>query len=146
MEKTKIKHHKHKKSPWVTNEILHSIKHRDYLYKKLKCTPPDSPTYGALKINFNTYKNILRKMIREAKCTYYSNYFSKFQNSMGKTWKKINEIIGKKRDIGQIKPSFLVNDTLIENEQEIAEEFKNFFNDVTALPQEQPPPGNACHT
>ena len=42
--------YKHKRQPWMTGEILHSIKYRDKLYHKLKCC--SNPVhYEALSIN-----------------------------------------------------------------------------------------------
>ena len=131
-KRVKTRHYKHKKTPWVTCGIINSIKYRDKLYKNLKSTSPDSPIYNTIKTNYNTYQQILRKMIREAKTTHYRQYFSKFQSNTGKTWQKINEIIGKGKNKSMVSPYFLVNGELIDDEHEIAERFNNFFTSIAA--------------
>ena len=59
--------HKHKKTKWITDGIIKSIKYRDHLYKQLKLAIPGSPEFHNLKINLKTYNNILRNSIRIAK-------------------------------------------------------------------------------
>ena len=69
LPKTRVKFNKkkHKKSQWMSRGILNSINSKDKLYKKLVKTSPDSPIFATLKTNFNTYKNIIRRSIVEAK-------------------------------------------------------------------------------
>ena len=43
-----------------------------------------SPNFANLKTNFNTYKNIIRRSIVEAKKLYYKNTFNKFSNDLRK--------------------------------------------------------------
>ena len=59
----------------MSRGILNSINSKDKLYKKLVKTSPDSPIFATLKTNFNTYKNIIRRSIVEAKKLYYKNTF-----------------------------------------------------------------------
>ena len=62
----------------MSRGILNSINSKDKLYiKKLVKTFPDSPIFANLKTNFNTYKNIIRRSIVEAKKLYYKNTFKK---------------------------------------------------------------------
>jgi len=126
----KIRHYKHKKSPWVTYEIIRSIRYKDKLYKKYKSTPTDSEYYITNKINFTTYSKIIKKMIREAKQKYYQNYFSRFRNDISKTWSKINEIIGKRKNKLERNQSFSHNNTLISDEHIISEKFNDFFCNI----------------
>ena len=53
----KFNYNKHKKTKWVTNGIIKSIKFRNCMYKKLKATNPDSDEFEALKINLRTKQN-----------------------------------------------------------------------------------------
>ena len=43
--------YKHKKENWITTAILHSIKYRDKLYRKLKQTAPTDAAFSILSIN-----------------------------------------------------------------------------------------------
>ena len=64
---------KHKKSKWMTNGILNSIKEKDKLYKKLvKANIDDEIAYANLKAEFTSYKKILRRSINEVKHVYYT--------------------------------------------------------------------------
>ena len=53
-KRIKYSKHKHRKSPWMTNGILKSIKFRDKLYKDMKCHAPNTPIHGQLKRNLST--------------------------------------------------------------------------------------------
>ena len=46
----KFNKYKHKKSTWITQGLLASIRHRDKLYKQIKSTNPDSPEHEMLLI------------------------------------------------------------------------------------------------
>ena len=59
--------YKHKKENWITTGILHSIKYRDKLYRKLKQTAPTDADFSILSVNLSVYKKILNKTIRNAK-------------------------------------------------------------------------------
>ena len=67
----KFHKHKHKRSPWITNGVIRSIKFRDNLYKQLKRTNQDTPEFHTLKLNLKTYNKILDSNIRELKQNFY---------------------------------------------------------------------------
>ena len=56
-----------KKTKWISQGILKSIKYRDKLYNELKLTCPQSQEYMITKTNLRKYYIILRKSIRNAK-------------------------------------------------------------------------------
>ncbi len=58
-------------------------------------TYPCSPIYITQAENLNTFNNILKKVIREAKKIFNENLFAKFKNDMRGTWKTINDILCK---------------------------------------------------
>ena len=47
----KFNKYKHKKSSWITQGLLKSIKYRDKLYKRLKLTDPNSANYDTINID-----------------------------------------------------------------------------------------------
>ena len=53
--------YKHKKENWITTEILHSIKHRDTLYRKLKQTAPTDADISILSVHLSAYKKITKR-------------------------------------------------------------------------------------
>ena len=82
----KFNKHKHKKSNWITQGIIKSIKSRDMLYRKLKETSPHCQQHETMVINLHTYNNILKRSIRKAKADYYYSRFEKYKNDMRNTW------------------------------------------------------------
>ena len=48
--------YKHKKENWITTGILHSIKYRDKLYRKLKQMAPTDAAFSILSVKLSAYK------------------------------------------------------------------------------------------
>ena len=95
----KFNKYKHKKSTWITQGLLASIRHRDKLYKQIKLTNPDSPEHEMLLINLRTYNVILKRSFRIAKYfqSYFETRFNQFKLDIKITWKTINEILSKSK-------------------------------------------------
>ena len=53
--------YKHKMENWITTGILHSIKYRDKLYRKLKQTAPTDADFSILSVNLSVYKKNLEQ-------------------------------------------------------------------------------------
>ena len=67
VRKIKLNKYRHKKSEWITPEIIRSIKFRDNIYKRLKQTSQFNYQFFQLKQNLKVYDEILKRIIREAK-------------------------------------------------------------------------------
>ena len=78
--------------------------------------------YDTLKTNFNTYKNILRQNIREAKKLYYNKTFLLYKNNILKTWSTIKETLNRTNNTKDI-PLVYHNDTIIQDPTELANAF-----------------------
>jgi len=126
----KLNHYKHKKSSWMTTEILNTIKYKDKLYKKLKSLSPTSQEYLRKKQEFHGYNKIVKKEIRIAKQAYFQSYFQKHKSNAAKIWTKIKDIIGNKKQNSTRVPTLKVNGVLINNPKEIADNFNNFFSTI----------------
>ena len=126
----KFKKQKHKKQSWVTLGILRSIKFRDDLYKRLKCTPVTSPLHPTLKVNLSTYNTILKRSIRKAKKDYYESCFTRYENDIKKTWMTINELLSKTKKKKHFPEYFSDNGQLISDKVTIANKFNQFFTCV----------------
>ena len=87
--------HKHKKSTWITQGLLKSIRYRDKLYKQLKLTNPNSPNYETISINLQAYNEILKTNIHSAKQIYFESCFNRLKNYIRNTWKTINDFLSK---------------------------------------------------
>ena len=111
----KFNKHKHKKSNWITQGIIKSIKYRDMLYRKLKETNPYCQQHETMVINLHTYNNILKRSIRKAKADYYYSRFEKYKNDMRNTWVTIKEIISRESKTN-FPESFQINNVLNEGQ------------------------------
>ena len=126
----KFNKYKHKKSSWVTQGLLKSIKYRDKLYKRLKLTDPNSANYDTININLKTYNGILKTSIRAAKQTYFELCFKRFKNDIKNTWKTINDILSKTK-IQKKSPTVIVeNGVTHTDKQNIANKFNQFFTNI----------------
>ena len=123
----KVKHYKHKLSPWITSGILKSIKFRDQLYKSMKLCAPDSQEYASNCINLNTCNSILQKTIRNAKKSYYRDEFEKHKNDSRKTWCTIKNLINKNKSSKEFPSYFLIDNVKETDTKIIADKFNNFF-------------------
>ena len=65
--------------------------------------------------------------IRNTEIIFYSNDLETHKNDIGKSWKILKTIIGKKRYNCKQKSSFLIDDSTIADSKVIANEFNNFF-------------------
>ena len=127
MRQKRFNKYKHKLNPWMTKGIMESIKFRDRLYKKLKCTTENSAEYLTYKTNLSNYNKILQKMIRNAKFSFHSDLFTKFKADYKKTWQHINDILCRKRCSKESPDFFIIKNNRISVKQTIADSFNMFF-------------------
>ena len=126
----KFRKYRHKKSKWMTEGILRSVKFKDNLYVNLKATTTDDPTYQAKLTNFKTYSKILKQSIKLAKKNYFDNCFSKYKSDIKNTWSTINNILNKKNS-GQDFPShFDICGVNVSNDLIICNEFNKYFVNI----------------
>ena len=84
--------YRHEISPWITDESLASIRHRDKLYyKKAKILTTDA-NYHILESNLKMYKRVLNQAIRKAKRDCYQNMLTKYKHDLKKTWSTFNTL------------------------------------------------------
>ena len=110
---------KKSKSPWITNGIINSIKHKSYLrLRSIKYKTAESISA------YNQYRNLTNRIIVKAKRKYYSEKLKAAMNTSRTTWAIINEVIGKKKTkhkkipkiISQLDGKTLTDPTSITNE------------------------------
>ena len=126
----KFNKHKHKGSPWITQGIVRSIKHRDKMYRKLKQLPSSSNQYNSMKTNVKTINNILRKAIRSAKKDYYARIFTESKDDIEKTWKNINKVLGRGLENESIPKELIVDGKKITNKLGIVNSLNSHFASV----------------
>ena len=119
-----------KKSPWITTGILKSIQYRDKLYTRIKRTIKNTTRYANLKINLNTYNRILRKTIKIAKESYFTDIFENCKNDSQKTWNNINSILNRKSKDDSFPDKVMHNNQFITDPQGILEALNEHFATV----------------
>ena len=122
----KFDKHKHKKSKWITNGIIKSIKFRDSLYRRLKHTPSSDDLHSTLKTNLTTYNRILKTSIKHAKYLYYHDIFLKYKKDIKNTWVTIKDLISQKNN-KSLPALFTINGNSVSDQKEIAAKFNEYF-------------------
>ena len=130
VKRVKFQKHKHKKNPWVTTDIINSIKFKDKLHLQWKRSPPNSPQKHNLKINITTYTKIIKKNIRIAKKQYYDRTFQEYQNDSRKTWQTINEILNRQNSPATHIEQLNINGTKTNHPQTISNTLNKYFVEI----------------
>jgi len=115
-----------KHEPWLTKGILKSSKTLRKLYKK-KLGNPDKDDISQ---KFQTYRNMLNKVKREAKKTYYYNELQAHKNNPRKTWQFLNNLIGKQNDKSTVITKIQINEKSITSASEIANILLKHFSSI----------------
>ena len=129
LRKLSKKEIKQQSKPWITAGIRNSIKRRDKMYKKyIKA--------NNLETNenyFNSYKELRNHIVdlcRNSKTLYYRNYFRENSNNLRKSWQGIKSVINIKHSQKNEPSSLLIDDKLITEPKQIANEFNKYFSTI----------------
>ncbi len=139
VKRIKVTKYNTKQSPWITQGLLNSIKTRDILFRKLKKTKRDNPSYITKEKALRDHKIILNKLIRKRKREFYTIEFSKLANDCKSTWKLLNQVAGRKSKKSEL-PSYFKKviqqannipiEIKLEDNKSIANEFNIYFANV----------------
>lgn len=114
------------RKPWMTPGLATSCKKRSQLFFRYKEKPTE---YRHNK--YKVYRNKLTQLLRIAKKQYFFNQFEATKNDLKLTWKIIKQALNKPQKNASNYPSeFKVNDTVIDNDQDISEYFNDFFSNI----------------
>ena len=80
IKKLNQKEQRRKQKPWITNEILEKIKHRNKLFAQRKNNPNDVN----IKIIYVLFRNAVNRNIKTAKKLYWSLYIQESKDDMKK--------------------------------------------------------------
>ena len=84
------------------------------------------------KINSNTYKyyrNLYNRLVRTAKTNYHAKLIERHKRDIAKTWKVLNDIIGKRKS-NAICTTFKINNALTNDSNEIYNAFCTYFTNI----------------
>ena len=125
MRKASRKEKKLKRKPWISNDLLKSIKIKNKMFKFLHKNRDDL----ALKERYKTYRNTLNRVIRQSKRNYSHKILDENKGNSKTTWDVINELVNhiSRNKSLPLKLKTSAGDTVAEDPQIIADEFNNFF-------------------
>ena len=113
--------------PWITREIFAKMQYRDKLCSKLLKSKQPDPNLHYL---YTKFRNRVVKDLKDSKSTYFNQYFSLNKYNMQKLWSGIRSII----NVGKCKNSYITsilsNNKSVDNPNDIANIFNNFFANV----------------
>jgi hypothetical protein len=127
--KKKYRKYTHKKSNWMTNQILQKIKARDKLYKKQMKTK-DKEKFNSITKELQLKNKELKLTIRDQKNKYYHEQFCKNKNDVRKKWETIKEVLNKPKSSKYYPEYFEVNNQKVFEKSDIASHFNNFFTNI----------------
>ena len=107
----------------MTTGILVSVKMKNRLYKDYLKDPTNEKL-----LTFKEYRNRLNKIKRYAERAYYEKEFEQINGNMKRTWIKINESLGHKKEKDQIK-MMNFSEKIVNDPKEIAENLCKYFSE-----------------
>ena len=119
----KVLHFRREKNPWMNTEIKRFIKERNKLCSKYFKKPI---TYGP---EYRQCRNKVNNLIKSAKKLYYRNKFLSVQNNSKKTWKILNELLGRGGE-KECLNKIMDNNNVTTDEKKIANIMNDHFTNV----------------
>ena len=77
--------------PWLTSDILTSIKNKNKMHNKFSKAKDQARKYD-LHEKFKVHRNSLANLTKQSKQNYYKKYFEENKTNLNKVWKGMKEI------------------------------------------------------
>ena len=113
-----------KLQPWMTDDILQSVKHKKVLYKKYLHKPN-----SCNESKYKHFRNKLNTEIRNVKIKYFERKFAAYKSNIKMTWNLINLLINKGGK-GVSETPVRCNGKITNDSYEIANAFNSYFTRV----------------
>ena len=122
--------------PWITKGILVSTRIKAKLFRIFKKTKK-SHDYAQYKF----YRDTINSLLRKSKKQYHKQYFIKHANNLKKTWKGINNLLNRQKNL-KISDIFLnINGKLVTDQKIVVDKMNHYFINVADnLAQKIPKP------
>ncbi len=114
----------HKKNNFMTPGLLVSRLTKNKLFK-LSIASPSPANVNKYKV----YRNVYNRLVRAMKQLYYEKTLEKNRKNPRKTWETLKELTTGNKNTNTIN-RLLINGIYVDNHQEIANEFNNFFTKI----------------
>ena len=126
--------------PWITKDILRSIKQRDKVYKEM-IKAKNSQTKQLKLSLYKKYRNIIVDLLKKSKESYYRKYFEDNKRNCKKVWNGINEIMYSKSKANTWESNcLLINGKAVSHPKYIAEHLNDYVTSISKELQKHIPP------
>ena len=115
--------------PWITHEIMTSIKIKDKIYKKL-LKSKNSQQNERLYSDFKRFRDRINILTRNSKANHYQNFFQEHKQNMLKTWEGIKSIININTTKNKSINCLNVNNTEEMDPFVLSSSFNKFFTTI----------------
>ena len=137
-KKLSIQEEKLSKKPWITTEILNSIKNKNGLYRKV-IRVKDPVRITNLRNKFKLYRNKLDKILKASKSMHYQKYFETNKLNLRKTWDGIREVINIRKKKRQTINTLNSDNRIINKDRKISEQFNKHFCNIAKIIEKEIP-------
>ncbi len=121
----------------MTRGLLTSLQTKSKLLNKKL----NDPTRENIDI-YKTFLNNYNKLRKQAKTNYYYEMIEINKNNIKNIWSIIKKAIGKIDNKTSIPKSFMINNKLTSNSNEIVDSFNSFFSNIGKVTSENVPTVN----
>ena len=129
LKKLNKKELKLREKPWITPDIIKTIKIRDKLLRSyIKAN--EGKHKEQLHKEYKKCRNKIVSMIRNSKKMHFQNYFAENAKDIKKTWNGIKNIINIRTSTKTQPTSILIDQHLENNPTKIAEGFNSYFSSI----------------
>ena len=128
-----------KSKPWITKDLLTSMKIQDNYFSDFKeCSSPGLKHY--LHSKYKAYRNRIVSLLRISKKLYYRDFFFSNSRNLKKTWEGVFEIISAKSPKSQDDFNLLLNGKLTSEPELVSEAFNTHFSTIADKLRAKIPP------
>ena len=135
IKKLSHKEIKQRNKHWISTEISKLIKVRNKIFARKKRQPNNTNN----KRLYNLFRNRVNSEIKKSKKEYYSEFFKINKMNIKKIWSGIREIVNIRNNISPKITQLNVNGKAIDNPNDVANQFNNFFANVGPLTESSIP-------
>ena len=123
----KLSRKRAKDKPWNTSGLKSSIKKKHILYRRFLLDKSDKS-----HMEYKTYNNKLRTIIREEEISYYKKLFNEKENGIKQMWKTLSPILNKKKNKPNQKSinKLIIDGKAVYNNKQIANALNEYFSSV----------------
>ena len=119
------------KKPWITKGIRKSIQIKYNIHKKF-CKAKNEQRKNELHTKWKQYRNLIIKLIRKSKDSYFKTFFKENKKNALKVWQGVRTLINIKTATKMQPKSLNIKGNLITKNIDIATEFNTFFNTIAS--------------